>query len=101
MCLFTRRINPGDKEHTIDKIKKITSGSTDRTAELVDKIYSSVITAGTYKASSIKVAEAAKVIENTQRDINIAFINELAMIFNKLNIDTTEVLNAASTKWNF
>ena len=101
-CAYSpERINPGDKEHTIDKIKKITSGSTDRTAELVDKIYSSVITAGTYKASSIKVAEAAKVIENTQRDINIAFINELAMIFNKLNIDTTEVLNAASTKWNF
>ncbi|MBE2986889.1 Vi polysaccharide biosynthesis UDP-N-acetylglucosamine C-6 dehydrogenase TviB [Campylobacter sp. RM12920] len=95
------RINPGDKEHTVTKIKKITSGSTPQIADKVDEIYSSIITAGTYKASSIKVAEAAKVIENTQRDINIAFINELAMIFERLNIDTSEVLKAAGTKWNF
>lgn len=95
------RINPGDKEHTVTKIKKITSGSTPAIADKVDEIYASIITAGTYKASSIKVAEAAKVIENTQRDINIAFINELAMIFERLNIDTHEVLAAASTKWNF
>ncbi|MBR8463435.1 nucleotide sugar dehydrogenase [Campylobacter sp. faydin G-24] len=95
------RINPGDKEHTVAKIRKITSGSTPDIADKVDEIYSSIITAGTYKASSIKVAEAAKVIENTQRDINIAFINELAMIFEKMGIDTNEVLNAAGTKWNF
>ncbi|CAD7288768.1 nucleotide sugar dehydrogenase [Campylobacter suis] len=95
------RINPGDKEHTVTKILKITSGSTPKTADIVDKIYGSIITAGTYKASSIKVAEAAKVIENTQRDINIAFINELAMIFARLNIDTNKVLAAAGTKWNF
>lgn len=95
------RINPGDKEHTVDKIKKVTSGSTAKTAEIVDSVYASVIEAGTHKASSIKVAEAAKVIENAQRDINIAFINELAMIFSRLGIDTTEVLNAAATKWNF
>ena len=95
------RINPGDKEHTVEKIKKVTSGSTAKTAEIVDSVYASVIKAGTHKASSIKVAEAAKVIENAQRDINIAFINELAMIFNRLEIDTTEVLNAAATKWNF
>ncbi|MCR4942723.1 MAG: Vi polysaccharide biosynthesis UDP-N-acetylglucosamine C-6 dehydrogenase TviB [Campylobacter sp.] len=95
------RINPGDKEHTVTKIKKITSGSTPKTAETVDQIYSSIITAGTHKASSIKVAEAAKVIENTQRDINIAFINELAMLFERLGIDTHEVLAAAGTKWNF
>ncbi|CAD7288910.1 UDP-N-acetyl-D-glucosamine 6-dehydrogenase [Campylobacter majalis] len=95
------RINPGDKEHTVTKIKKITSGSTPAIADKVDEIYASIITAGTYKASSIKVAEAAKVIENTQRDINIAFINELAMIFERLNIDTHEVLAAAATKWNF
>lgn len=95
------RINPGDKEHTVKNIKKVTSGSTPEVAELVDQLYSSVITAGTYKASSIKVAEAAKVIENTQRDLNIALINELAIIFNKLEIDTEEVLKAAGTKWNF
>lgn len=95
------RINPGDKEHTVKNIKKVTSGSTPEIAELVDQLYSSVITAGTYKASSIKVAEAAKVIENTQRDLNIALVNELAIIFNKLEIDTEEVLKAAGTKWNF
>ena len=95
------RINPGDKLHTVSKIKKITSGSTDETAEIVDNIYKSIITAGTHKAPSIKVAEAAKVIENSQRDINIAFVNELAMIFNRLGIDTHEVLAASATKWNF
>lgn len=95
------RINPGDKEHTITKIKKITSGSTKKVADVVDDVYASIIKAGTFKASSIKVAEAAKVIENTQRDINIAFVNELAMIFEKMHIDTTEVLKAAGTKWNF
>ena len=95
------RINPGDKEHTVTKIKKITSGSTPEIAEKVDEIYRSIITAGTHKASSIKVAEAAKVIENTQRDINIAFINELAMLFEKLHINTIDVLEAAGTKWNF
>jgi UDP-N-acetyl-D-galactosamine dehydrogenase len=95
------RINPGDKEHTFSKILKITSGSTPETSEIVDNLYKSVVIAGTYKASSIKVAEAAKVIENTQRDINIAFINELSKIFNLLNIDTNEVLEAAATKWNF
>ena len=95
------RINPGDKEHTVARIRKITSGSTEASLDIIDQLYSSVITAGTYKASSIKVAEAAKVIENSQRDINIAFVNELAMIFNKLGIDTQEVLNAAGTKWNF
>jgi len=95
------RINPGDKEHTVTKIKKITSGSTPAVADKVDEIYASIITAGTYKAPSIKVAEAAKVIENTQRDINIAFINELAMIFERLGIDTNAVLEAAGTKWNF
>lgn len=95
------RINPGDKEHKVTSIKKVTSGSTPEIAELVDQLYASVITAGTYKASSIKVAEAAKVIENTQRDLNIALINELAIIFNKMGIDTEEVLKAAGTKWNF
>ena len=95
------RINPGDKNHTIDKIIKVTSGSTKDVATIVDKLYSSVIDAGTFKATSIKVAEAAKVIENAQRDINIAFINELAKIFSLLNIDTNDVLDAASTKWNF
>jgi UDP-N-acetyl-D-galactosamine dehydrogenase len=95
------RINPGDKEHKVTNIKKVTSGSTPEIAEVIDQLYSSVITAGTYKASSIKVAEAAKVIENTQRDLNIALINELAIIFNKLGIDTEEVLKAAGTKWNF
>ncbi len=95
------RINPGDKEHRVSTIKKVTSGSTDKTADFVDNLYSSVIVAGTYKASCIKVAEAAKVIENTQRDVNIALINELALIFNKLGINTEEVLLAAGTKWNF
>jgi UDP-N-acetyl-D-galactosamine dehydrogenase len=95
------RINPGDKINTLTKIMKITSGSTPEVAEFVDGLYRSIITAGTYKASSIKVAEAAKVIENTQRDLNIAVINEFAKIFNRLGIDTEEVLNAAGTKWNF
>lgn len=95
------RINPGDKEHRVTTIKKVTSGSTPEVADKVDHLYKSIITAGTHKASSIKVAEAAKVIENTQRDINIALINELALIFNKLNIDTEEVLKAAGSKWNF
>ena len=95
------RINPGDKEHTVTKILKITSGSTPVIADIIDDLYKSVITAGTYKASSIKVAESAKVIENAQRDINIAFINELSKIFNLLKIDTNEVLDAAGTKWNF
>lgn len=95
------RINPGDKEHTVTKILKVTSGSTPETATKVDELYKSVITAGTHKASSIKVAEASKVIENTQRDVNIALINELALIFDTMGIDTNEVLNAAATKWNF
>jgi UDP-N-acetyl-D-galactosamine dehydrogenase len=95
------RINPGDKQHRVTNILKVTSGSTVETAETVDQLYKSIITAGTHKASSIKVAEAAKVIENTQRDVNIALINELALIFNKLGIDTEEVLLAAGTKWNF
>lgn len=95
------RINPGDKEHTVSKILKVTSGSTPEVAEYVDQLYQQVITAGTHKASSIKVAEAAKVIENSQRDINIAFVNELSKIFNLLGIDTHEVLEAAGTKWNF
>ena len=95
------RINPGDKEHRITTIKKVTSGSTPEVADIVDELYKSIITAGTHKASSIKVAEAAKVIENTQRDINIALINELALIFKRLNIDTEEVLLAAGSKWNF
>ena len=95
------RINPGDKEHRVTTIKKVTSGSTPEVAGKVDQLYKSIITAGTFKASSIKVAEAAKVIENTQRDVNIALINELALIFNKLQIDTEEVLKAAGTKWNF
>ena len=95
------RINPGDKVHTISKVKKITSGSTPEITDLVDNLYKEIITVGTHKASSIKVAEAAKIIENTQRDINIAFINELYMLFNKLNIDTKAVLDAAESKWNF
>lgn len=95
------RINPGDKEHRVTNILKVTSGSTPETADLVDELYRSIITAGTYKASSIKVAEAAKVIENTQRDVNIGLVNELALIFNKLGIDTEDVLKAAGTKWNF
>jgi len=95
------RINPGDKQHTVTKILKVTSGSTQETAKFVDALYASVITAGTHLAPSMKVAEAAKVIENSQRDINIAFVNELAIIFNKLGIDTCDVLEAAGTKWNF
>jgi UDP-N-acetyl-D-galactosamine dehydrogenase len=95
------RINPGDKVHTVEKIKKITSGSTPEVADLIDRIYSSVLENGTHKAPSIKVAEAAKVIENSQRDINIAFVNELAKICNLLGIDTNDVLEAAGTKWNF
>jgi UDP-N-acetyl-D-galactosamine dehydrogenase len=95
------RINPGDKEHRIATIKKVTSGSTPAIADEVDALYAGIITAGTHKASSIKVAEAAKVIENTQRDLNIALMNELSMIFSKLKIDTHEVIAAASTKWNF
>jgi len=95
------RINPGDKEHRLPTIKKITSGSTPEIADYVDALYGSIITAGTHKATSLKVAEAAKVIENTQRDINIALINELALIFHRLGIDTEEVLQAAATKWNF
>lgn len=95
------RINPGDKEHRVTTIKKVTSGSTPEAADFVDALYREVIVAGTHKASSIKVAEAAKVIENTQRDVNIALINELSLIFNRLKIDTEEVLIAAGTKWNF
>jgi len=95
------RINPGDKVHTVTKIKKVTSGSNPEIAEEVDQLYKSIIVAGTFKASSIRVAEAAKVIENSQRDINIAFVNELAVIFQRMGIDTNEVLEAAGTKWNF
>tara|TARA_R110002096_G_scaffold25004_1_gene78610 strand:+ start:3533 stop:4810 length:1278 start_codon:yes stop_codon:yes gene_type:complete len=95
------RINPGDKEHTVDKIKKVVSGDTEETTAIVEKIYGSVVTAGVYAAASIKTAEAAKVIENCQRDINIAFVNELAIIFQRLGIDTSSVLEAAGTKWNF
>lgn len=95
------RINPGDKEHTVTKILKVTSGSTPEAADYVDELYRSVIVAGTHKASSIKVAEAAKVIENSQRDINIAFVNELSKIFSRIGIDTADVLEAAGTKWNF
>ena len=95
------RINPGDKEHTVTKILKVTSGSTPQIATVVDELYKSIIKAGTHKASSIKVAEASKVIENTQRDVNIALINELALIFNTMNINTNEVIEAAATKWNF
>ncbi|MDC3105185.1 nucleotide sugar dehydrogenase, partial [bacterium] len=95
------RINPGDKEHTVTKIKKVTSGSTNEAGKFIDGIYKSIITAGTHLAPTIKVAEAAKVIENSQRDINIAFVNELAKIFNLLDIDTNDVLEAAGTKWNF
>ena len=95
------RINPGDKKHTLSNIKKITSGSTPEIANFIDDLYNEIIIAGTHKASNIKVAEAAKVIENTQRDLNIALINEFSILFNKLNIDTKEVLDAASSKWNF
>ncbi|HSW60953.1 MAG TPA: nucleotide sugar dehydrogenase, partial [bacterium] len=101
-CGFSpERVNPGDKVHTVTTIRKVTSGSTPESAEEIDQLYRSIITAGTHKASSIKVAEAAKVIENSQRDINIAFVNELALIFEKLGIDTLDVLEAAGTKWNF
>lgn len=95
------RINPGDKQHRLPTIRKVTSGSTAAAADFIDSLYAKIITAGTYKASSIRVAEAAKVIENTQRDVNIALINELAMLFNKLDINTIDVLEAAGTKWNF
>jgi UDP-N-acetyl-D-galactosamine dehydrogenase len=95
------RVNPGDKLHRVTTIKKVTSGSTPEVAEKVDQLYKKIITAGTYKASSLKVAEAAKVIENSQRDVNIAFVNELALIFDRIGIDTHEVLEAAGTKWNF
>lgn len=95
------RINPGDKEHTVEKIKKVTSGSTPETADFVDKVYASVLINGTHKASSIKVAEAAKIIENAQRDVNIAFFNELARIFNAMGISTKDVIEAAASKWNF
>jgi len=95
------RINPGDKKRRVHNIIKITSGSTPETADIVDKLYNTIVTVGTHKASSIKVAEAAKIIENTQRDLNISFVNELALLFDKMNIDTIEVLEAAGTKWNF
>ncbi len=95
------RINPGDKQHRVTNILKITSGSTPEVADYIDEVYNLIIEAGTHKAPNIKVAEAAKVIENTQRDVNIALINELALIFNKLDIDTEDVLKAAGTKWNF
>ena len=95
------RINPGDKQHRLPSILKVTSGSTPEAADFIDSVYASIITAGTHKTSSIKVAEAAKVIENTQRDVNIALVNELAMIFDRVGIDTEEVLEAAGTKWNF
>ena len=95
------RINPGDKEHTVEKIKKVTSGSTPEIADLVDNVYNSVLVNGTHKATSIKVAEASKIIENSQRDVNIAFMNELAKIFNAMGIDTNDVIEAAASKWNF
>lgn len=95
------RINPGDREHTVEKIKKVTSGSTPEIADIVDKVYNSVLVNGTHKAPSIKVAEASKIIENSQRDVNIAFMNELAKIFNAMGIDTNDVIEAASSKWNF
>lgn len=95
------RINPGDKLHTVEKIRKVTSGSTPEVADMVDSVYNSVLTNGTHKASSIRVAEASKIIENTQRDVNIAFMNELAKIFNAMGIDTREVIDAAASKWNF
>ncbi|MBR7168122.1 MAG: nucleotide sugar dehydrogenase [Bacteroidales bacterium] len=95
------RINPGDKEHTVEKIVKVTSGSTPKIAEMVDELYNSVLVCGTHKAPSIRVAEASKVIENSQRDVNIAFMNELAKIFNAMDIDTNDVIEAAATKWNF
>ena len=95
------RINPGDKEHTVEKIKKVTSGSTPEVADIVDRVYNSVLVNGTHKAPSIKVAEASKIIENSQRDVNIAFINEIAKIFNAMGIDTNDVIEAAASKWNF
>ena len=95
------RINPGDKEHTVEKIKKVTSGSTPEIADIVDNIYNSILINGTHKAPSIKVAEASKIIENSQRDVNIAFMNELAKIFNAMGIDTRDVIEAAASKWNF
>ncbi len=95
------RINPGDKEHTVEKIKKVVSGSNNETADFIDRLYNSVLVNGTYKASSIKVAEASKIIENTQRDLNIAFFNEMSKLFNAMEIDTKDVIEAASTKWNF
>ena len=95
------RINPGDKLHTVEKIKKVTSGSTPEIADIVDRVYNSVLENGTHKASSIRVAEASKIIENSQRDVNIAFMNELAKIFNAMGIDTHDVIEAAATKWNF
>lgn len=95
------RINPGDKEHTVDKIKKVTSGSTPEIADIIDNVYNSVLLNGTHKAPSIRVAEASKIIENSQRDVNIAFMNELSKIFNAMNIDTRDVIEAASSKWNF
>ncbi|MFT6202495.1 MAG: UDP-N-acetyl-D-galactosamine dehydrogenase [Spirosomataceae bacterium] len=95
------RINPGDKVHTVTKVLKVTSGSTPEIASFVNQLYASIITAGTFQAESIKVAEAAKIVENCQRDVNISFVNELALIFDKMHIDTTEVLEAAETKWNF
>ena len=95
------RINPGDKEHTVEKIKKVTSGSTPEIADIVDSVYNTVLVNGTHKAPSIKVAEASKIIENSQRDVNIAFMNELAKIFNAMGIDTNDVIEAASSKWNF
>ena len=95
------RINPGDKEHTVEKIKKVTSGSTPEVADIVDAVYNAVLLNGTHKASSIRVAEASKIIENSQRDVNIAFMNELAKIFNAMGIDTRDVIEAASSKWNF
>lgn len=99
--IFAGRINPGDKLHAVEKIRKVTSGSTPEIGKRVNEIYSSVIEAGTHLAPTIKVAEAAKVIENSQRDINIAFVNDLSKIFTRMGIDTQEVLKAASTKWNF
>ena len=101
MWLFSERINPGDKINTLSQIKKITSGSTEKIAQKIDDLYNKIIKAGTFKAPSIKVAEAAKAIENAQRDLNISFVNELALIFDRMEIDTSEVLKAASTKWNF
>ena len=95
------RINPGDKEHTVEKIRKVTSGSTPEIADIVDSVYNSVLVNGTHKAPSIRVAEASKIIENSQRDVNIAFMNELAKIFNAMGIDTTDVIEAAASKWNF